>query len=136
MRFLGRDDLLTHPDYQTREDRKRNRHALRRELESTLTTRPAADWERDLNARGIPTGPVLTVPEALSDPQIAKRGLIAGLSVENEVVKVAASPVMINGKRPHPKTPPPKLGADNDSVWTELGMTPNEIANLREEGVI
>ena len=38
---LGRTDLLAHPDFATREDRKRNRLRLRAELETVLTKRPA-----------------------------------------------------------------------------------------------
>ncbi len=41
-RHLGRDDLLERPEFATREDRKANRLRLRAELETVLTTRPAA----------------------------------------------------------------------------------------------
>jgi crotonobetainyl-CoA:carnitine CoA-transferase CaiB-like acyl-CoA transferase len=47
---------LHRPDYATREDRKRNRLALKAELEVVLSTRPARDWARELNAIGVPAG--------------------------------------------------------------------------------
>ncbi|RMD95631.1 MAG: CoA transferase, partial [Alphaproteobacteria bacterium] len=74
-RHLGREDLLTHPDYASREARKANRHALRAELEDVLRTRPAAQWVEELNRLGVPAGPVLSVPQALASAQLAARGL-------------------------------------------------------------
>jgi crotonobetainyl-CoA:carnitine CoA-transferase CaiB-like acyl-CoA transferase len=54
-RHLGLEALLHRPDYATREDRKRNRLALKAELERCCT-RPARDWARELNAIGVPAG--------------------------------------------------------------------------------
>ena len=51
-RHLGRDDLLTLPDYASREARKRKRGALRDELEVVLRERNSADWVTELNALG------------------------------------------------------------------------------------
>ncbi|KIC38474.1 CoA-transferase [Ruegeria sp. ANG-R] len=133
---LDREDLLVHPDYRTREDRKQNRHSLRQELERTLVTRPAADWVRELNALGVPAGQVLSVPQALSDEQLDRRGLIGELSVHGEDMRLAGSPVVMNGERKMPQAAPPALGADNSAIWSELGMSEAEIDTLRKEGII
>ena len=135
-RHLGRADLLNTPDYATREDRKRHRHALRAELETVLTTRPAADWVLELNAIGVPAGPVLSIEDALNDPQIAERGLIGDIQMENETISLSGSPVIADGSRPRPQTPPPTLGADNMQIWTDLGLTPEDIADLEEKGIL
>ncbi|MEX0276063.1 MAG: CaiB/BaiF CoA transferase family protein [Ruegeria sp.] len=135
-RHLGREDLLTHPDYVTREDRKANRHALRAELEQSLVARPAGDWVRELNALGVPTGQVLTVPQALADPQLADRGLVGTLPVDGEDMRLTGSPVVMDGERRMPRTAPPNLGADNVAIWSELGLSDDEIDTLRNEGVI
>lgn len=133
---LGRDDLLENPDYATREDRKRNRDALRDQLEQTLRTRPARAWVEELNALGVPAGPVLSVPEVLSEAQIADRDLIAHVSGDDETITpVVASPAMMDGTRPHPATAPPRLGQDTQAILTDLGLTPEEINNLYAEGV-
>ncbi len=135
-RELGRDDLVAHADYATREDRKRNRHALRDALETVLTTRPAAHWVERLNRCGVPAGPVLSVADALATPQIAGRGLICDMPMGADVLQLAASPLRIDAMRPVPQTPPPELGADNARVWAELGLGEDEIRDLRREGVI
>lgn len=135
-RHLGRQDLMTDPKYQTREDRKQNRLALRAELETVLQEKPAAEWVDRLNALGVPTGPVLSVPEALEDAQMVERKLIAEMEVDNETLKLSASPVVVDGDRPAPASAPPVLGADNLTVWGELGLTKSEIKTLQDDGVI
>ncbi len=135
-RHLQLEHLLDHPDYRSREDRKRNRIALRAELEAVLTTRPASDWVGELNALGVPTGPVLSVPDALDDPQVVGRGLIGAVDTATETLRLAGSPVIMGDTRAHPATPPPELGADNAAIWGELGLGPDEIAELKQEGVI
>lgn len=135
-RHLARADLITAPQYLTREDRKRNRQSLQAELESALVRRPADDWVRELNALGVPAGQVLTVPQVLEQAQIRDRGMIAQVEVGGAQVPVAASPVMIDGARPAPRQPPPALGQDNDAVWRGLGLDISEIAEYRDSGVI
>ncbi|MBO9448441.1 CoA transferase [Ruegeria sp. R14_0] len=135
-RHLAREDLLDNPDYATREDRKRNRHALRDELEKSLKLRPAREWVAELNGLGVPTGQVQTVPEALADEQLSGRGLIGALQVHGEDMQLAGSPVMMDGQRNMPQTAPPKLGANNAAIWSELGLTIDEIDELTKDGVI
>ena len=135
-RHLGREDLLSNPLFLTRELRKTNRHALRGELESVLITQPANHWVKALNNLGVPTGPVLTVPQVLADPQLSERGMMSDIMIGNETLQIAAAPVIVDGSRPSADTPPPILGAHSSEVWAELGLSAAEIENLREEGVI
>jgi formyl-CoA transferase len=138
-RHLGREDLLEHPDFATREQRKAHRLRLKAELETVLTTRSASDWELELNRIGVPSGAVLSVPEVLAHPQVAKRGLLAhfdnvpGLTRSIEVLRTG---VKIDGEAPSVTTPPPALGADNATVWRDIGITSEQLAQLQQEGVI
>lgn len=135
-RHLGREDLLSDPSYATREDRKTNRHALRAELETVLNTQRADHWVPALNQLGVPAGPVLTVPEALNDPQLKDREMLSTISVGEEEVQIAAAPIVVDCKRPRADVPPPALGAHNADIWAELGLTDQEVDELHQEGVI
>jgi crotonobetainyl-CoA:carnitine CoA-transferase CaiB-like acyl-CoA transferase len=138
-RHLGLEALLTRSDYATREDRKRNRLALKAELEVVLRRRPARDWARELNAIGVPAGAVLTVTEVLETPQIADRGFlkhyedVPGVGRDIDVVTTG---VKLDGAAVSLDDPPPELGQDNAAIWGELGLGPDEIARLRKEGAI
>lgn len=138
-RHLGRDDLLTHPDYLTRELRKANRIALRDELNRTLMTRPATEWQDDLNRLGVPAGAVLTVEQVLASPQIADRGMLAtfeapaGIDRDITVVRMGAK---FDGATPSVDAPPPVLGADNAEIYGRIGIGADELAQLLDEGAI
>ncbi|MEL6563264.1 MAG: CaiB/BaiF CoA-transferase family protein [Pseudomonadota bacterium] len=138
-RHLGREDLLAHADFATREDRKANRLRLRAELETVLTTANAADWADALNRIGVPAGPVLGVPDILAHPQVRGRDFLArfsdtpGVPDAIELVRIGA---MIDGARPSVDSPPPALGQDTDAVLGALGYTADQIEALRAGGVI
>lgn len=138
-RHLGREDLITSPDYATREDRKRNRLRLKAELETVLTTRPATDWASELSDKGVPAGAVLSLPEVLAHPQITGRDFLARYddapNVGRPIDLMRISPVF-DGARPSVSAPPPALGADTDTVLAAIGIEADEIKILRQEGVI
>lgn len=133
---LDRSDLIDTPDYRTREHRKRNRESLRNELEKTLVTRRATLWIEELNALGVPCGPVLTVPQILSETQILERELVNELKLGDEMLRLLGSPIVADGKRPKAASPPPHLGSDTDAILSELGYNQKTIAQLKQEGVI
>lgn len=136
---LGLEDLRQRPEYATREDRKRNRLALKSELEAVLTTRPARDWAKELNAIGVPSGAVLTVPEVLEMPQISERGFLNNFSDVPGVgrdIQLATTGIKLDGDAPVVETPPPVLGEHNNEIWTEVGLSSEELEELKNGGVI
>ena len=138
-RHLGREDLLENEAFINREARKANRLRLKAELETVLTTKPARDWARELNAIGVPSGAVMTVPEILAHPQIRDRAFLARFADAPGVgraVEVARIGAMIDSQRPSVSTAPPALGADCAAILGELGYSPEQIDIMRAEGVI
>lgn len=136
---LGLAELREQPGYATREDRKRNRLALKTELEKVLKTRPAHEWEMALNRIGVPSGAVLSVPEILDQPQLADRGFLHRFQNVQGVgrdVQIATTGIKLNGVAPSVDQPPPELGQHNTEVWGELGIKPDEINALKKEGAI
>lgn len=136
---LGLAELRDRPDYATPEARKRNRLALKAELEDVLRTRPARAWAKELNAIGVPAGAVLSVPEVLSMPQVAERGFLKSYDevpgVDRDIAVVTTG-VKLDGAAPSVPHPPPQLGQDNAAIWGDLGVSTDELKALQKKGVI
>lgn len=133
---LGRRDLREKPEFRSREDRKSNRDLLRTALEEELMRYPAAHWVEALNAKGVPCGPVLSVPAVLDSDQIRSRDLVTQVITQGEALSLTASPVRVNEVRPVPKSPPPTLGEHSDTLLAELGLSGEAIEELKAEGVV
>lgn len=134
---LGLPELTSDARFAERDARKANRHQLTPLLEARLTEQPTARWVEVLNARGIPSGEILSLEEALRQPQAEHRQVIAtahepgigDVKLFNLTPKFSRTPAAI-------ENPPPRLSAHTDGILGELGYSADDIAALREQGVI
>lgn len=136
---LGLEALLKDPRFVSRKERLENRSALTDLLEDVLVTQQTDCWVEKLNAVGVPAGAVLTVPQALSLPQIADRGMLA--SFENvpgadRDIRILRTGIKLDGDAPSVSAPPPQLGQDNQDILSSLGFSNDEIDNFAKEGVL
>ena len=108
-------------------------------LTEIMLTRTAAEWEVYLQQRHVPASRVRTMAEALTDPQLASRGLLhrtdGAPGIEGPfTVPVAAFKFGHDG--PRVDRPPPTFGQHNDEVLGELGYSAPEIADFRAARII
>jgi CoA:oxalate CoA-transferase len=138
-RLIGRPELAGDPRFAERESRRRNRLALKAEIETALARKSAAEWSALLNAQGVPAGEVLDIPDVLAHPQVASRGLVKTFDAAPGVarpVSVVRSGFRLKSGDPAPAMPPPALGADTDAVLASLGYRADEIEALRGQQAI
>ena len=129
--------LKTDPRFQKRDVRKRNRKELTPLVEEVLTTRSTADWVELLNARGVPSGAILSLAEALKQPQVMHRGTLQDVEEDGLGRLRLFGLTALFEKSPGGITaPPPRLSADTESVLGELGISGEAVAALRAKGVV
>ena len=138
-RMIGRDELMADPRFAGREDRKRHRFELKREIEQALAARAATEWAALLNKHGVPAGEVLDVPAVLEHPQIKERGLLRTFEQVPDVdrpVQVVRAGFRLGSGDPAPAMPPPALGADTADILAELGFSKRDLDELAREKAI
>ncbi|WP_345796376.1 CoA transferase [Castellaniella sp. MT123] len=139
MDAIGRPELKADPRFAGRESRKQNRAALTVEIEQALSRKSARDWETVLSGIGVPSGRVLSVPDALDHPQIIERALLRQFDDVPGVgrpIKLARAGFKMAGGSPDVEAPPPVLGQHTDLILADLGYTQAEIARMHDEHVV
>ncbi|HJV56056.1 MAG TPA: CoA transferase, partial [Methylomirabilota bacterium] len=134
---LGTEPLIEDPRFKMAPDRSKNRKALTVELEKALVGKTSAEWVELLNAKGVPSGPILDVKQVYENEQI--RHLKMAVPVEHPAlgeVLVQAPPVTLSRTPGAVRTPAPDTGEHNDQILTELGYSPTDIDTLRRDKVI
>lgn len=135
---IGRAELSTDPRFATEELGRKNLDQLNAEVEKTLMTRTAAQWETYLNEKGVPAMQVLSLPEAIAQPQVRARNFMHTFEAADGVAKftVPTEPYRLSGSDAVKRKRAPKLGEHTEELLGELGMSGEEIKKLRKEGIV
>jgi crotonobetainyl-CoA:carnitine CoA-transferase CaiB-like acyl-CoA transferase len=92
---------------------------------------------RRLTDLKIPCAPVVTLPELIKDPHVRERGVLRTVTDDQGSFMTLGSPLFLSDSPIVEPTRPGELGADTDEVLAaELGMSADDIAKLRDAGVI
>jgi crotonobetainyl-CoA:carnitine CoA-transferase CaiB-like acyl-CoA transferase len=131
------DTVMNDPRFATNPDRLAQRKELVELLQNILSQKEADHWLEALREAQIPSGPINSVPETLTHPQILERGFIVELEHPlSGWVKSLGNPVHFSDTPVSYRLPPPTLGEHNAAILGELGFASEEISSLVERGVI
>jgi formyl-CoA transferase len=134
--LIGRPELARDPDWATPQARlpKLDKvFALIGEWTSRFTK-----WEvmEQLNACGVPCGPILSTRELIEDETLADLGSVVTVDhPERGRFKTVGCPLRLSDS-PVRVEPPPLLGQHTDEVLGALGYLPAQIEELRQAGAI
>jgi crotonobetainyl-CoA:carnitine CoA-transferase CaiB-like acyl-CoA transferase len=110
---------------------------LKAALTRLFASRTAAEWEDLLAGRDTCCEVLKTFAEVTEDPHFRARGLFWELALdEQRRLLQTNTAVVVDGARPETHRPAPALGGDTDTVLENLGLGPDEITDLRRQGII
>jgi crotonobetainyl-CoA:carnitine CoA-transferase CaiB-like acyl-CoA transferase len=134
---IGREDMLTSPDFKGGKKRAENRAKLNAILNESLSKKTGAEWIEILNKAGIPCGPIYTIDQVFADPQVKHLGIAA--TVEHPTLgrkQILANAATLSRTPARVATPTPEIGEHTDEVLRELEYSAEEIEKLRKGGVV
>lgn len=136
---LGLSEQLLLSQYATPGARIKHSTEVSTLVGDVLKLQTTEHWMKILSALGIPVAEVRSLPEIMNDPQFEYRGLFETFPssidgrIENTVVKAG---YITNEDGPSFRNPPPLLGNDTDDVLGSIGYQDQEIAKLRQDGIV
>jgi len=133
----GLADLLEDPRFTTNPLRVEHRDELLPLVADAMAARTSVEWVEVLDAAGVPVGPIQTVDEVVTDPQVLARGMIGEVKHPTAgTVRTIGCPVRLTATPPQVRTAPPLLGQHTDDVLAELGVDQERLAALRASGAV
>jgi formyl-CoA transferase len=134
---IGQPALASDPRFARGPDRARHRGDLNRVLGEVFRTESSAIWIDRLNAAGVPCGPIYTLDQVFADPQVQQTGMTATVHHDTRgEVRVLAPTATLSRTPGRLERSLPAQGADTDDVLAELGFAGDEIAAMRQAGVL
>ena len=136
MTAIGRDDLGGDLDLAANPGRVARVGEIDEAISAFTRSRGVAEVLAMLDAADVPGGRIYTVKDIAEDPHYRAREMIVsvttadGLTVETPglVPKLSETPGAIARRAP-------TLGEDTDAVLREIGVTAEQLADLRRRGV-
>jgi crotonobetainyl-CoA:carnitine CoA-transferase CaiB-like acyl-CoA transferase len=134
----GQPQWALDPRFVTNKQRVANRAALIPLIRQATVFKTTAQWVAQLEAAGVPCGPINDLAQVFADPQVVARGMALTLphALAGSVPQVA-SPIRLSESPVEYRHAPPLLGEHTEQVLTEvLQLNAGDVAVLRENGVV
>ncbi|MES2130394.1 MAG: CaiB/BaiF CoA-transferase family protein [Pseudomonadota bacterium] len=133
-----RADLGADPRFATNPLRVQNRDILVPLLAEMCRTKTRDQWIDQLEAAGVPCGPINDLHDVFENPQVKARGVAIDMPHPTAgSVKLVRSPMKLSATPTAPERAPPLLGQHTDEVLRELlGHSDEQIAALKAKGVV
>jgi itaconate CoA-transferase len=128
---------LAQERYTSNEGRRAHKVELHRSIETLTSQHPAARVAEALAAAGVPNAPITPIEGVMDLPFVASSALRT-VTPDGKTVRLPPPAVstphlqQIQGCLPFS----PRYGEHSDAVLAEAGLPPDEIARLRQQGVV
>jgi formyl-CoA transferase len=137
MHAVGRDDLGQDPALADNAGRVKRVDEIDAALGAWAAERTVDEVLAVLDAASVPAGRIYTIADIAADPHYQARGMIqqvqmndgTSMAVPGIVPKLSRTP---GGHRRNA----PALGQDTDAVLSNMGLTPEQIQTLKDQGIV
>jgi len=137
--LLGDASLSTDDRFKDNDARVKNRADLKLLFDGYFAQKTTSEWLAAFAGSGMPYGPINNMQQVFSHPQTIARNMIETLAYDNASsgeLKVIGVPVKFSEQQPSIRLVPPTLGQHTDDVLEEIGISGEEVTQLREQGVV
>ncbi len=136
-KVIGAEELLTDERFLTVPLRAKNRPALNAAIADKTRLKDTEEWIALMNEQGVPCGPILSMDQTFENEQVRHLKMAAPLAHPKlGEISVVGQAVKFSRSEFGDLTPAPERGEHNGAVYTELGIGPEDLERLRQEGVI
>jgi crotonobetainyl-CoA:carnitine CoA-transferase CaiB-like acyl-CoA transferase len=132
---LGRADLATDARFADPLSRFANRSELMAILDEVFAGRTLEQWKEELRTAKGAWSPVQTPEELYDDPQTLANGFLRHVDYPGGGLKVPVPPILFDEEAGDPP-PAPDFAADTDEILRQIGISDDEIAQLRSSGSV
>ena len=133
----GRPELADHPHYATNKARVAHRNEVCGAVAELIAGHTSQYWLAQLERAQVPCGPINTVEQVFSDPQILARDMVQTLShPQAGTVTLPGNPIHFSRSTLNTTLPPPTLGQDTAALLKREGFSDQQVALLKSKGVI
>lgn len=135
--IIGRPDLVSDSRFVSNRTRCDHMTDLLPMLNEAMSGQSSAFWLEKLEAGHVPAGPINSISQVLSDPQVIARKMLLELTHPVAgLIKIPGSPVKLSETPAEVNAPAPVLGQHNEEILTVLGYSAEQIEMLRSQSVI
>jgi len=134
----GQPQWADDPRFATNKLRVANRAELIPLIRQATVFKTTAEWVSQLEAAGVPCGPINDLAQMFQDPQVLARGLAVSMphALAGAVPQVA-SPIRLSETPVEYRRAPPLLGEHTEAVLGDvLGLGADALESLRSSGVL
>ncbi len=134
---IGRPELVDDPRFLTNPDRVANRAELEEIVGAFFAQRTAEENLAYFEERGITVGPICDIADLMTHPYIQGRDVIetygdpdhGELPMHAPFPRLSDTPATV-------RAPAPSMGEHSDEILAEIGLSPEQITALRDNGII
>jgi CoA:oxalate CoA-transferase len=136
-KLLNIEKIATDNRFMTNAARTSNWKELQVVFEPTFLQKTTEDWLNLLEEAGIPSGPIQSINQVVTHPQVLSRNMIIEVEhPEAGVVKMAGNPIKFSDTACQDVTHSPLLGQHTEFILKELGLIDDRIQEYKRKQII